>query len=400
MKLKETIKEYWQVFWADSSKEDQVRLSRNNLQYSLMILSGFCFVLALINALRGQYRMTVSTLVLCVLFVVTFLMMKLAGKYQTPLTLCILGLEAILSYYVITGENNGFAALWTLMAPLFVMLIIGVRSGMLVGVYFQVLLTVLFWTPLRSLMEIHYTENFLDRFPLLYLCGLVISGSAMLAHKKQRMALDAYQDKLEDAVQAEHNKVRMIAFETVGAITSLVDAKDAYTDDHSLRVAHYSLVIAEEMGWSQQASEDLYYSALLHDIGKVGVHDAILKKNGRLTDNEYAIMKTHTSIGATILKEMSFLESADEGALYHHEKYDGTGYPFGLMGEAIPKNARIICLADSFDAMNSARVYRAKCSKEYILDEIRRCRGTQFDPEVVDAFFRCIEKNKIRMDFL
>ena len=399
MKFKKLIKEYWQIFCADGSSGKRMESNWNNLQYSLLILAGFCLVLAPINALSHQYSVTISTLALCVLFVSTFLSMRLTGKYAASLAFCMVGLVLILSYYVIAGENNGFAALWTLMAPMFVMLIIGVRAGVAVGVYFQVLLTALFWTPLRSIVEMHYTETFLDRFPLLYLCALVISGSAMLAHKKQRMALDAYQDKLEQAVEAEHNKVKMIAFETVGAIIGLVDAKDDYTDDHSLRVANYSLVIAEELGWSQKAAEDLYYSALLHDIGKVGVHDSILKKAGHLTDNEYAIMKTHTSIGATILKGMSFLENADEGALYHHEKYDGTGYPFGLSGEDIPKNARVICVADSFDAMNSARVYRAKCDKDYILNEIKRGRGTQFDPEVADAFLRCVEKNKIHMDF-
>ena len=333
-------------------------------------------------------------------FVSTYLVMKFTGKYTVSLSICLIGLVITLSYYVITGENNGFAALWTVMAPMFIMIIIGVRAGLTVGIYFQILLTVLFWTPLRSFVEMHYTDNFLRRFPLLYLCALVISFSAMLARKKQRLALDAYQDKLEKAVQAEHNKVKLIAFETVGAIIGMVDAKDDYTDDHSRRVAHYSLLLAQEMGWDQQAAEDLYFSALLHDIGKVGIQDSILKKVGSLTNNEYAIMKTHTSIGASILKEMSFLENADEGALYHHEKYDGTGYPFGLRGEDIPKCARIICVADSFDAMNTARVYRARRDKEYILSEIRNGSGKQFDPEVVDAFFRCIEKKTIHMDLL
>lgn len=400
MKLKNRLKEYWQVFCANSSIEQKLKANGDNLRYSLLIMSVFCLVLALINALTQQYSMTVSTLFLFAVFVSTYLVMKFTGKYTASLSICLIGLVITLSYYVITGENNGFAALWTVMAPMFIMIIIGVRAGLTVGIYFQILLTVLFWTPLRSFVEMHYTDNFLRRFPLLYLCALVISFSAMLARKKQRLALDAYQDKLEKAVQAEHNKVKLIAFETVGAIIGMVDAKDDYTDDHSRRVAHYSLLLAQEMGWDQQAAEDLYFSALLHDIGKVGIQDSILKKVGSLTNNEYAIMKTHTSIGASILKEMSFLENADEGALYHHEKYDGTGYPFGLRGEDIPKCARIICVADSFDAMNTARVYRARRDKEYILSEIRNGSGKQFDPEVVDAFFRCIEKKTIHMDLL
>ena len=400
MKVKKTLKEYWQVFCADIDDGERMKENWSSLQNSLLILAVFCFVLAIINALSNQYRVMVSTLTLCALFLTTYMVMKITGKYGVSLTICLIGLVIVLTYYVLSGENNGFSALWTLMAPMFIMIIIGVKAGVAIGIYFQTLLTVLFWTPLRSFVEMHYTENFLKRFPVLYLCALVISLLAMLAHKKQRMDLDACQDKLEKAVQEEHDKAKLIAFQTVGAIIGLVDAKDAYTDDHSLRVAQYSLVIAEEMGWDQKTAENLYYSALLHDIGKVGVHDAILKKTGRLTDNEFAIMKTHTSIGATILREMSFLGDVDEGALYHHEKYDGTGYPFGLSGESIPQNARIICVADSFDAMNTARVYRAKCDKDYILNEIRSGRGKQFDPEVVDAFFRCIEKNKIMMDLV
>ena len=400
MKLKNKLKEYWRVFCADIYDGERMEANWSGLQNSLLMLAGFCFVLAIINALSSQYRVTVSTMSLCALFLVTYLVMKITGKHGASLIICLIGLMIVLTYYVFSGENNGFSVLWTLMAPMFIMIIISVKAGAAVGLYFQILLTVLFWTPLRSIVEMHYTENFLKRFPVLYLCALVISLSAMLGHKKQRMDLDSYQEKLEKAVQEEHDRAKLIAFQTVGAIIGLVDAKDDYTDDHSLRVAHYSLVIAEELGWDQKTAENLYYSALLHDIGKVGIHDAILKKNGRLTENEFAIMKTHTSIGATILREMSFLGDVDEGALYHHEKYDGTGYPFGLSGENIPKNARIICVADSFDAMNTARVYRAKCDEDYILNEIRNGRGKQFDPEVVDAFLRCIEKNTIMMDLL
>lgn len=400
MKLKKTIKEYWQVFCADVYDGKRMEENMRSMQNALLLLAGFGLLVGVINLLGQQYQMMVSSIVLFVLFMATYLVTKFTGKHAIPIIGCMGGVMVVFTYYIFSGGNQGFSALWSLLAPMFIMLIIGVKAGLAVGLYFQILLMAVFWTPLRSVVEMHYTEEFLKRFPVLYLCTLVISLVAMLSHKKQQIDLDAYQEKLEKAVQDEHDKAKMIAFQTVGAIIGLVDAKDAYTDDHSLRVAHYSLILAEEMGWDRKAAETLYYTALLHDIGKVGIQDTILKKTGRLNDNEFEIMKTHTSIGATVLREMSFLEDIDEGALYHHEKYDGTGYPFGLSGEDIPLNARIICLADSFDAMNTARVYRAKCDKAYILDQIRQGRGTQFDPEVVDAFFRCLEKNKIMMDML
>lgn len=398
--IKNSIKEYWRVFRANIYDGKRMEENMRSMRSALLLLACFSLVIALFNVLGQQYRMMVSSIVLFVLFISTYIVTKLTDKNAPSIVVCMLGIVVVFTYYVFSGGNEGFSILWTLLAPMFMMIIIGVKAGVTVGAYFQILLIVLFWTPLRSLVEMHYTEEFLKRFPVLYLCTLVTSLVAMLSHKKQQMDLDAYQEKLERAVQEEHDKAKTIAFQTVGAIIGLVDAKDAYTDDHSLRVAHYSLLLAGEMGWDQKATETLYYSALLHDIGKVGIHDAILKKTGNLNGNEYEIMKTHTSIGATILREMSFLEDIDEGALYHHEKYDGTGYPFGLKGEDIPKSARIICVADSFDAMNTARVYRAKCDKEYILNELRNGSGKQFDPEVVDAFFRCLNKNTISMDVL
>lgn len=400
MKLKKKIKEYWKVFCANTYDGKRMEENMRGMCHALMLLAIFSFVMTLINVLNHEIAMMISSLVLCALFLGTYVVTKLTGKHAVPILGCTFGVIIIFTYYILSGGNDGFAVLWTLLAPIFLMIIVGVKAGFVVGVYFQTLVTVLFWTPLRFLVEAYYTEDFLKRFPVLYLCTMVISMTAMLSHKKQQMNLDTYQENLEKAVQEEHDKSKMIAFQTVGAIIGLVDAKDPYTDDHSLRVAHYSLILAEEMGWDHKAAENLYYTALLHDIGKVGIQDTILKKTGNLNENEYEIMKTHTSIGAMILKEMSFLEDIDEGALYHHEKYDGTGYPFGLSGENIPKNARIICVADSFDAMNTARVYRAKCDKAYIIDQIRKGRGTQFDPEVVDAFFRCLEKNKIIMDML
>lgn len=390
-----TFKEYWDVFRANIYDGKRMEENLNGIQTALFLLAVFCFIMTVSYFTIADYRMMASSIVLFLLFTGTYIAGAKTSKRALPLIICMLGVMVVFTYYIFSGGNHGFSILWTLLAPMFIMSTVGIKAGTVVGAYFQSILFVLFWTPLRSLVADLYTPTFMNHFPILYLCVLIICMSIMLSHKKQQMQLDAYQDNLEKAVRDEHDRSTQITFQTIGAIINLVDAKDPYTDDHSLRVAQYAIMIAEELGWDRDEVEKLYYIALLHDIGKVGVHDTILKKTSKLSESEYQIMKTHTSIGATILREMTFLDNVDVGALYHHEKYDGTGYPFGLKGEEIPMTARILCLADSFDAMNTARVYRDKCDESYIMEEIRKGRGTQFDPDVVDAFFKCIEKNRI-----
>ncbi|MCR5585865.1 MAG: HD domain-containing protein, partial [Lachnospiraceae bacterium] len=139
------------------------------------------------------------------------------------------------------------------------------------------------------------------------------------------------------------------------------------------------------------------YIALLHDCGKIVVPDELLKKPGKLTPEERHQIQQHTVMGGNMLEGFTSLQGAREGALYHHEYYDGSGYPEGLKGEEIPKQARIICVADSFDAMNSDRYYRRHLGKEMILNELKKNRGVQFDPEVADCMLRLIESGKIHV---
>lgn len=395
MKLKSILKEYWDVFRADLYDREHLEENMGGLQNALLVVAAFSAIMAVMNFFSHEYQMMVSSIWLCVLFGATYLVGQKTGKRAFSIVTCMIGLTSVFTFYILSGGSDGFSILWTLLAPMFVMTCIGVKAGTAIGLYLQILLIVFFWTPLRFVVEKHYSETFMWRFPVLFLCALLVSLAVMLSHKKQKMRLNEYQENLKKAVINERNKATQIIFQTIGAIISIVDAKDPYTDDHSIRVAQYSLALAHEMGWDHSKSEKLYYCALLHDIGKTGIPDSILKKTTRLSDSEYHIMQTHTSIGATILKEMNFLEDIDKGALYHHEKYDGTGYPFGLKGEDIPIEARIICLADSFDAMNTARVYRKRCDEAFILSEIRNGRGTQFDPDVVDAFFRCLDQDLI-----
>jgi HD-GYP domain-containing protein (c-di-GMP phosphodiesterase class II) len=151
------------------------------------------------------------------------------------------------------------------------------------------------------------------------------------------------------------------------------------------------------MGYEGEELDRIYYVALLHDCGKIGVPDQILSKPGRLTDEEYDIIKSHTVRGGEILERFKSLKNVGEGARYHHERFDGKGYPEGKKGEEIPLIARMICVADAFDAMNSNRVYRKRLTREHILSEIETNKGKQFDPKIADILLRLIKEGKINI---
>jgi HD-GYP domain-containing protein (c-di-GMP phosphodiesterase class II) len=173
---------------------------------------------------------------------------------------------------------------------------------------------------------------------------------------------------------------------TIKALAAAIDAKDPYTRGHSEHVTEYALLGANSISFTEEELEDLEYAGILHDVGKIGIADSILNKPGPLTAEEGDIISTHPQIGANMLKDIPFLEKARELILHHHERYDGKGYPDGLKGEAIPMGARLLAVADSFDAMTSDRPYRAALSTAFAIIELKRCSGTQFCPVAVDAF--------------
>lgn len=195
-------------------------------------------------------------------------------------------------------------------------------------------------------------------------------------------------------IEQAKNQIRM-GNETILTIAKAVDAKDENTSQHSSRVSEYSVMIAKRLGFDGEECERLRQTALLHDIGKIGVPDSVLNKPGKLTDEEYEIMKKHVLMGAEILKNFTLIDRVEEGALYHHERYDGKGYIHGLKGEEIPLYARIIGIADAFDAMTANRVYRKKLDFEYVLEELKKGRGTQFDPKLVDIMLQLVEDGEI-----
>ena len=208
-----------------------------------------------------------------------------------------------------------------------------------------------------------------------------------------------HERKMQEQLEMANKQIEM-GKQTVIAIARTVDAKDQRTSDHSKRVAIYSAQIARAYGLDEKQCRDIEWSAQMHDIGKIGIPDAILNKPARLTDDEYATMKSHTTRGAEILKDFTLLDNVIDGAQYHHERYDGRGYPKGLKGEEIPLFARIIGVADAFDAMTANRIYRQQMDFSYVLGEMQRCRGTQFDPKFVDILLKLIHDGTIDLNMI
>ncbi|MDO4967048.1 MAG: HD-GYP domain-containing protein [Lachnospiraceae bacterium] len=219
---------------------------------------------------------------------------------------------------------------------------------------------------------------------------------AMLITKTLRERRDAVKEAVIRAEKSNAAAEKMaLSFKMLETLAGTIDAKDKYTNGHSMRVAIYATKLAEELGWDKERIEKLRYEALLHDIGKIGVPDAILNKPSKLTDMEFDLIKSHTVVGADILKNMVAVPNATEVARYHHERFDGKGYPSNVSGNAIPINARIVCIADSFDAMSSDRIYRKALKRDVIREELINGKGTQFDPELLDVFLNLLEGHKL-----
>lgn len=205
--------------------------------------------------------------------------------------------------------------------------------------------------------------------------------------------LNRLQKDLASEVEKKSRENEELFLGIVKSLAAAIDAKDTYTNGHSVRVADYSAEIARRAGYDVSALQRIYITGLLHDVGKIGIPDAIINKNGKLDDEEYAIIKTHPEKGAAILSNIQDMPELSIGARWHHERFDGKGYPEGLMGEDIPEMARIIAIADAYDAMTSNRSYRKGLPQEVVRAEIEKGRGTQFDPIFAEIMLQMIDED-------
>lgn len=199
---------------------------------------------------------------------------------------------------------------------------------------------------------------------------------------------------LENEVNKKKIEKEQMLIHIVQTLAGTIDAKDTYTNGHSSRVAEYSREIARRYGYNESQLNDIYMMGLLHDIGKIGIPDAVINKPSKLTDEEYELIKKHPIMGANILEKIQEKKELALGARWHHEKYGGGGYPDGIKGNEIPEQARIIAVADAYDAMTSYRSYRSPMKQERVREEILKGKGTQFDPEFADIMLEMISEDK------
>lgn len=217
--------------------------------------------------------------------------------------------------------------------------------------------------------------------------------SRILELQRLQKHLQAEVENQTRIAEERRRKAERLTMQVIRTLASTIDAKDKYTNGHSVRVADYSRELARRMGKPVQEQEDIYYMGLLHDIGKIGIPDAIINKPDKLTPEEYETIKQHPAIGADILKNMSEIPGIELGARWHHEHYDGTGYPDGLKGEEISEQARIIGVADAYDAMTSNRSYRKALPQDVVRAEIKKGSGTQFDPSIAALMLQMIDED-------
>ena len=231
--------------------------------------------------------------------------------------------------------------------------------------------------------------------------GKPFVASVLLLRVKNTIELHRLQSDLKAEAKRlsaeyieEHQKNERLSMQVVKTLAGAVDAKDKYTNGHSTRVAEYSREIARSAGYSEKQLDEIYMMGLLHDVGKIGVPDSVINKPTKLTEDEYDQIKQHPVMGYEILKNITEMPELGIAAKYHHERYDGKGYPEGLRGEEIPEAVRIISCADAYDAMSSRRSYHDVYAQEYIREEFRKGMGTQFDPKFARIMLEMIDEDK------
>ena len=360
-----------------------------NMLTEAYIIIVLALIMVLINIRKNDYRTMIAPFAFLVLSMLDIYFVKVRRSRRFSVVATSITIIIVFTYCILF-VTNGFAFLWTLLIPLSVCYMFGVKEGIILSAYFQALYMIAFYTPVRRTLEGHFSTIILDRFPILFFFNALITCYVMYQYHKSALFEIDYASRLNEEVarqtaasEEKSRKIEKMSLQTIETLANAIDAKDPYTRGHSRRVAMYAAEIAKRMHLPENEVQNVYYAGLLHDAGKISIPDAVLNKPGRLTDEEMTAIRNHTVAGGNMLKQMTSLRGVRETALYHHERFDGLGYPEGLKGEQIPLYARIVGVADSYDAMSSNRVYRRHLNKDEIIEEIQKGSGTQFDPDIV-----------------
>ena len=399
--MKAKLQEIWRTLDRDIFVGERYERNLRNIAATSIIVMAVGLVMGLINAFQGQTMMAVTCFMILLCGAMCHIFAARFRRRRGAVVTAAVFVVAILTYDVLFA-HNGFAFIWTLLVPLSVCYVFSVKAGALITVYFQLLFIVLFYTPLRRFVAAQYTPIVMNRFPVLFFFhGLLVLYVMYQYHKSVLFELE-HTDKLNEEVarqtavaEERSRRIEQMSYQTIQTLAHAIDAKDPYTKGHSTRVSQYSVALAKALGWDDERVNELRFAALLHDIGKIGVPDSILNNPKRLTEVEYDIIKSHTTMGGDILRDRIMIASAEDIARSHHERYDGTGYPRGLAGEEISQGARIVAIADAFDAMSTNRVYRRACESDHILSELKEGRGKQFDPDFADVFIGLWQRGQL-----
>lgn len=334
------------LFYADNIQNGKHRRLYQNIGYIILLNFAISSILYLTKVKDYIETLPVAQLLLVFVFILIFihLMQYIRKNKQTKSDyILLIGLFLVLVCVAIESVSVYFVA---------------TISGIFIGIGMIILL---FTNIIRTIQKIHIIEE------------------------------KRHQTELE--IEKKENK--KITLQMMESLSTTIEAKDEYTRGHSRRVAQYAALIAKNMGWTNEEIQSLKNCAYLHDIGKIGIPDQILNKPGKLTNEEFNLIKQHTIIGQDIVKDVTIIPHLDEVTRSHHEHYDGSGYPDGLKGNEIPIQARIIAIADSYDAMNSRRIYRNALSFEQIKEQIKQKSGTQFDPEIAEIFLKLMDNKSL-----
>ena len=398
MKLKET----WAMLNRSIYRGERLEQNLRALTYVSMVTAALGLLLTVYNLYIGEKIMSLASFNTLLgglgCWYCAGVLKNREAAAVIPTTFCAI----VFTIYTVFGLGHGTAMLWSILMPIGISYFVSVKYGIILSTYYSLLFMVVFYTPLQARMAQYYSEAFMMRFPLLFLTLTLFTAIAMIQyHRVSLLELD-YQKELSREVEEQTHvakeraqRLETLSREIVETLAVTIDAKDRYTNGHSFRVARYSTALAGKLGWGEEDIKMLGGEALLHDIGKIGVPDAVLNKPGRLTDEEFTIIKSHTVVGDKILGHSGSLTDAAKVARHHHERYDGRGYPDHLRGEEIPLHARLVAIADAYDAMRSDRIYRKGLAPDVIRGEMIKGRGTQFDPTLLDEFLELMDTTDI-----
>ena len=393
----ETSKKFKEAF---SNEKDTLLLAK--VVSLTMFLLGV--TMAITTFIEGNKSMVVVSLIYGPLFLLSFIVTTITKRTRF---FFILGyfLSFVMEFvFLLTGGQEGFGIFWMCIITFFTFYANKKRVFFIVNSFYLFFVILGFWTPLSQFCY-QFSDTMRVRFPLLYMIELIFATiiKIRLSRAEQNRNklfgdLIELQNSLQQQVEErtkelkeEKNNSEKLLIEVTQALATTIDAKDRYTSGHSRRVAEYSMKIAELLGKDERTQQEIYFIALLHDIGKIGIPDEIINKRDNLTEEEFNLMKTHPEIGFEILKNITTMPNLRIGVRWHHERLDGKGYPDALSGDKIPEYARIISVADAYDAMTSNRSYRKYLPQHVARSELEKGSGTQFAPEIAEKMIQIID---------